>query len=360
MNVPQPDATNWTYTSYEKIPETFSKWNLAESDYRAFKKTDWAVTEKIHGANFCVTTDGDRVQFAKRQEILPPDEDFFGFHSLAPDLILQVKEIFRILQAETQQSIVVSVYGELFGGEYPHPAVLAAPNVQAVQTGIYYSPKIEYCAFDIAIEDKNNCTRRYCDFDRALQIFHQVGLLCAEPLFMGKYEKAVNYKIDFESTIPTLLGLPKLPFPNKAEGVVIKPVKLISIETSNGKNRPILKKKIAEFAEDRRFHQATKWNLSKTPIFSEEEQAESWLREAMMALVVETRLNNAISKIGRVSQHDIKGRQRLLEVFASDVLDAFNEEWASLLNALPREKQQHLLEQLYRESRKLLENYFNQ
>lgn len=52
MDAVKGNVSDWTYVSYEKIPESPNHWNLTESDYRAFKKTDWVVTEKIHGANF--------------------------------------------------------------------------------------------------------------------------------------------------------------------------------------------------------------------------------------------------------------------------------------------------------------------
>lgn len=353
------DLAGWTYASYEKIPESLDKWNLAESDYRAFKKTDWVVTEKIHGANFCIITDGSDVRFAKRKEFLQPDEDFFGHQSLENKLVQQVKEIFRILQVERPRTSKVSVYGELFGGEYPHPDVPAVPNVQAVQTGIYYSPAIEYCAFDIAVEENGNPAKRdYKDYGKALKIFQQVGMMCAEPLFIGKYNEALAYNIEFESTIPALLGLPKLPFSNNAEGVVIKPVNSIYVNTTKGRFRPILKKKIPEFAEDSRFHQATKWDNQKATTSYPTYNNEDWLRDAMLALVTETRLNNVISKVGRVSAKNKKMRERLVQLLVSDVLEAFNEDYESIFSTLPGHSQQSILAQLNQESQKLVDNDF--
>ncbi|MFB2974532.1 RNA ligase family protein [Aerosakkonema sp. BLCC-F183] len=258
------------FIGYEKIFESQTKWNLTPADLRAFKKTDWVVTEKIHGANFCITTDGSNVRFAKRKEFLQPGEDFFGFKSKESRLINQVNEIFKILQAEAKVPLKVFVYGELFGGEYPHPDVPSVTNVQAVQTGVYYSPDIEFCAFDIAIVENNNlASRNYKDYHKALTIFQQVGMMNALPLFVGKYETALAYHPEFDSTIPGLLGLPKLPFANKAEGIVIKPVKSFWLESAKGRIRPILKIKIPEFAEDSRFHQATKWHQQQSSNYSQ-------------------------------------------------------------------------------------------
>lgn len=360
MDKQKDNFTNWTHTSYEKIPENPNNWKLAESDFRAFKKTTWVVTEKIHGANFCIVTDGSEVRFAKRKEFLQPDEDFFGHQSLQIKLIQQVKEIFKIIQTERQATFRVSVYGELFAGEYPHPDVPVNPNVQAVQTGIYYSPEIEFCAFDIAVEENYRTAKRdYIDYEKTLKLFQQVEMLAAKPLFVGKYEQALAQKIEFDSTIPALLGLPKLPFSNQAEGIVIKPVKSIYIDTPKGRIRPVLKRKIPKFAEESRFHQAEKWSSQKLATFSHYLSDEKWLHEVILALVTENRLMNTLSKVGRVSGKDPKAIEKVFQLFVNDVIETFNESYESIFKILPEKSQQTLIEQLEQESKKLMNNYFN-
>jgi len=179
---------DWKYIAYEKIPENPNQWNLTESDYRNFKKTDWVVTEKIHGANFGIVTDGKTVRFAKRKEFLDSKEDFFGYQLLQKRLILQAKELFKFLQVDLLNLEKVFIYGELFGGEYPHPEVNPVSGVQAIQTGVYYSPNIEYCAFDIAvIENGNEKNKNYLDYSIALYLFEKVGMMAAKPLFIGKW-----------------------------------------------------------------------------------------------------------------------------------------------------------------------------
>lgn len=140
----------WKYIAYEKILENLNQWNLTESDYRSFKRTDWVVTEKIYGANFGIVTDGFSVKFAKAKQFLDSGESFFGYQLLQEKLIVQVLNIFSILQFEKNNLQKVFIYGKLFGGEYHHPEVPPIPGVQAIQTGLYYSSRIEYCAFDIA------------------------------------------------------------------------------------------------------------------------------------------------------------------------------------------------------------------
>ncbi|AFY57020.1 RNA ligase [Rivularia sp. PCC 7116] len=350
------------YIAYEKIPENPNQWNLTESDYRIFKKSDWVVTEKIHGANFGIVTDGLEVRFAKRKQFLDSKDNFFGYQLLQDKLILQAKEIFKILQVERINLNKVFIYGELFGGEYPHPEVTPVCGVQAIQTGVYYSPNIEYCAFDIGIvENTRNNHKIYLDYDIALQLFAKVGMMAAKPLFIGKYEEAAAYNIEFESTIPAILNLPQLQQSNKAEGIVIKPVKSFYIETRKGRIRPIIKYKIPEFAEDSRYHQAQKWNYQKTLNQNQNQHQElsfeDELCQEMLALVTATRLDNVISKLGRITNQDIDKIPQLVDLLQKDVLESFYEEYESIFKDLSVENQKNMMVELHRASLKLLNGY---
>ena len=351
---------DWQYIAYEKIPENINRWNLTESDYRNLSKTDWVVTEKIHGANFGIVTDGKTVRFAKRKEFLDSEEDFFGYQLLQETFILKAKEIFKLLQVDLLNLEKIFIYGELFGGEYPHPEVNPISGVQAIQTGVYYSPNIEYCAFDLAvIENGNESEKIYLDYSIALQLFEKVGIMAAKPLFLGKFEEATTYNIEFESTIPAILNLPSLQQVNKAEGIVIKPVKSIYINRE-GKIRPIIKKKIPEFAEDSRYHQAQKWTYQNkfTINQSQELSFEDELSQEMLDLVTVTRLNNVISKFGRVRDGDIEKQQQIVDLLEKDVLESFKEEYESIFKALSVENQKNMMFELHRASQKLVNDYF--
>lgn len=355
------NISKWKYLAYEKIPENPNQWNLTESDYRNFKKTDWVVTEKIHGANFGIVTDGSQVKFAKRKEFLDSGEDFFGYQLLQDKLIVQINQIFQILQVEKNNLYQLFIYGELFGGEYPHPEVNPVPGIQAIQTGVYYSPRIEFCAFDIAIiENANNGNKIYLDYDKALRLFEKVKMMAAKPLFIGKYEEAAAYNIEFESTIPAILNLPPLLQVNKAEGVVIKPVKSIYIETCKDRIRPIIKRKIPEFAEDKRYHQSQKWTYNHTAIQKKELSFEDELCQEMLNLVTVTRLDNVISKFGRVTAKakDIEKQQQLVDLLETDVLESFKEEYESIFNALSSEIRNNMIVVLRQASQKLVNDYF--
>jgi hypothetical protein len=106
-------------------------------------------------------------------------------------------------------AVHVTLYGELFGGAYPHLDVPPVPGVQAVQTGVYYSPRIEFCAFDLAREDAQG-ERHYLDSDVLLKLCEAEGVLVAKPLLIGSYEQALEFPTGFESHVPGWFGLPPL------------------------------------------------------------------------------------------------------------------------------------------------------
>ena len=69
------------FKSYDRIAESPSYWLIDEKEFRRLSKLDWIVTEKIHGANFCLITDGTKLWGAKRKAVLSEKDDFFHVHN---------------------------------------------------------------------------------------------------------------------------------------------------------------------------------------------------------------------------------------------------------------------------------------
>jgi Rnl2 family RNA ligase len=267
-----------------------------------------------------------------------------------------VLQAFVAAQKHFPQLSQLFIYGELCGGGYPHPDVPPDPAVQPVQTGIWYSPSIAFCAFDLAMQDDASPTpKTYLDYDLALQICQEVGIFSAAPLFTGSYQEALTYPLGFDSTLPARLGLPPLPEANKAEGVVIKPLKTLLIETRKGAPRPVLKKKIPEFAEDKRFSQAQKWSTPQSPAAQSHLDLLKW--EAFN-LITENRLQSAISKVGALKAGDQRRVQQVFSVFLEDVLEQLERAQEALLATLSQEEQAQLRVYLTEEARKLFKDFF--
>lgn len=288
---------------YEKIEE---RWQGDPATERILARETWVVTEKIHGAHFAVVAEpGRRLRFAKRKQLLPPGESFFGHEVLVAQLELRFEQAVAAARAELARTsrdfadaATILIHGELFGGHYPHPSVAPIAGQKPVQTGIWYSPRLEFCAFELVAVSENG-HREVVAYDRALPLFAAAGLFAAEPLLTGSFSEATRFPIERSSTVPARLGLPTLAEANLAEGVVIKTLRAVRLP-SGEVVRPILKRKIAQFSEDERYAGGEK------PAGSPRESGEALalLLERGAALVNPPRVAAAISKLGPLRDRD--------------------------------------------------------
>jgi len=254
----------------------------------------------------------------------------------------------------------VCVFGELFGGCYPHESVSPVSEVQPVQTGVYYCPDVEFYAYDILVEEKaenGQQKKYYIDYGIAMEIFKQAGLFYALPLFIGKYEECMDYQLGFNSTLPEKLGLPPLREKNQAEGIVIKPLKEINIPTKKGSMRAIVKKKAAEFSEDARYHQAEKW--AEKPVEKGGVKVIDMIMWETQALITQNRLNNAISKIGNVTLEDKPRVRQLFDEFVMDILEQIGMDNEDVGKLYDLEKEE-LLKMIKMETEILMKKHFVQ
>jgi Rnl2 family RNA ligase len=319
------------YDGYEKIPQTSAEWGLDEHAQRQIDRATWTVTEKIHGANLCVLIDADRIVGASRREVIPAGDSFFGHERVLARHDAALRALWTAAQAIYPTLERLDVHGELFGGAYPHPDVPAIAAVEAVQTGCWYAPDVEFMAFDLAIwtpDESGEPQREYLGYTLASALCQEASVPWLEALLVGSWAQALAYPIEFTTTIPALLGLPPLEGPNPAEGVVIKPVEPLVLDGI----RPVLKRKIAAFAEDERFHNAQAWQRpapgALSPLTTLEWELCSRLNVA--------RLDSAISKVGRTA------RERVSAEVARDVLEEVMAAHADLWGGLKEDERELL------------------
>ncbi|MBO9728581.1 MAG: hypothetical protein J7623_08090 [Chitinophaga sp.] len=315
------------HSAYEKMPKNSKGLTLSEKELNSLYKLKWVVTEKIHGANFSFVYDHQQLRYAKRKEYLQWGDDFFGFQQVVADLEGRVLSLFEQLQQDMPAYRYI-LYGELFGGEYPHPDVPPDEQVQAIQTGVYYSPTIRFCAFDIALYPEDADSKIYLDYDTAITYFERFNIFYAKPLFIGKWNDALNFDIHLPSTIPALLHLPEIT-PNVMEGVVIKPFHHSTVVLSS---RPVIKHKNPAFDEEEKFHEAEKWSFIPN-VHSRAEEL-SFLVTAISTYITANRLNSALSKTGRLDTNNEKRLKEIKEEFANDVYADFNIDNGNMLAEL--------------------------
>ncbi|MBD0259116.1 MAG: 2'-5' RNA ligase [Cytophagales bacterium] len=321
-------------SEYEKIPKTLKQLGLTEKALHALGKGQWVVTEKIHGANFSFAYENQKLLFAKRKAYLGWHDDFFGFQEVVSRLEDRVLALFERLSLDVAADRYV-LYGELFGGHYPHPGVPAHPGVAAIQTGVYYAPGIHFCAFDLAFEAGEK--KHYLDYATAIRYFEAFDIFYARVLLAGKLNEALDFNLRINSTVPALLLLPALDA-NLIEGVVIKP--LHHSELKNGEPRPILKLKNAEFDEEKKFHEAEKWSF--IPRVSSKSETLSFILDEIAGYINANRVNSALSKNGRLDLGNPARLQTIREEVLADVWADFNGNHDQLLDDLSADEQDWL------------------
>ncbi|MBX7242906.1 MAG: 2'-5' RNA ligase [Bacteroidia bacterium] len=335
------------FSEFEKIPETLRNAEENEKYFREIHKLTWAVTEKIHGANFSFVYEDHQLKYAKRREYLSWADDFFGFQSVVNKIENQILAFFVELNREIKAQRYI-LYGELFGGKYPHPGVIPDKNFQAIQTGVYYAPDIHFCAFDVAIEPGEDTPKYYLDYDKAVSYFQKYNIFHAKVLFEGKFNEAIHFNTRISSLIPAMLGLPALE-KNLIEGIVIKPLRHQHLA-----ERPVLKIKNKEF-EEVQYHQAEKWSF--IPEIRSHSADLSFILEAMRDYLTLNRLESCISKTGAP---DIRNPERMSEIqkeFTEDILTDFSEACNNILDELNEEQLHWIITRINLETTRFIHDY---
>jgi Rnl2 family RNA ligase len=255
----------------------------------------WVALEKIHGAQMVLAVAGDELQFGKRKAWLAHDEPFFGWQLLRTQLTTAAHAARARLAAHT-----VVLYGELYGGSYPHPDVAAVPGLAPVQTGIWYAPDLRYAVFDVLVATGEADEGEFLAHRDVAALAAAIGLDSPPLLHAGPRSAVEMVPLGQSTRIPARLGLPELAG-NLAEGVVSKP---------DARARPgarvVYKRKIAEF-DEQRFSESAAWD-------TDQRLGLAALVAHGLRLVNPPRIASALSKWG---QGD---RGALLDEVALDVL----------------------------------------
>lgn len=163
-----------------------------------------------------------------------------------------------------------------------------------------------------------------------MRLFSKAGVLYTEPLLTGTLQDMLGLELGFETKLPAKFGLPPLEGKNTAEGVVIKPLKNIVLDTSKGPQRVIFKRKVEQFQErkprGRRPPNSTATGKSqpkkgkKSWECDEQETNLKLLQYEMSPLVTEQRVVNTISKLG-IPESESEWTE-LAEALVRDVLES--------------------------------------
>lgn len=294
----------------------------------------YAVQEKVHGANASFLCDGNDIRFAKRTALVEADEPFYGYADLVDLYRDRILALTKDVMGQYPGVIQVSIFGELFGGCYPHPDVPAIKDMVPVQKGIWYCPGHEFYGFDIYViyEDEGD----FLSVEETDALFEKHGFFYAKTLFTGMLDECLTHPNAFVSHIPDWLGLPPIEN-NICEGIVIRPV--VPMFLGNG-SRVMIKSKNERFAEKKaRKGPGPELNLSAT--YSDEMKE---LVAVLATYFTEPRLDNVISHIGEVQFPRDFGK--LTGLYAKDVFEDYMKENMVAYNELERKEQKAINKEL--------------
>jgi Rnl2 family RNA ligase len=272
----------------------------------------WVALEKIHGANFVIGVSAAEERFGKRKEWLADGDAFFGWQLLRAELRAVARRVFDRLG---DPGDVIYLYGELFGGAYPHPDVAAAPGVSAVQTGVWYAPALHWSPFDIRVV-RGEGEDVFLSFTETADIARAEGLLTPPVVARGPRTEVERAPVRYPSRVAARLGLPDIAG-NTAEGLVKKPDVRMSVPMLT-----VFKEKIPEMNE-KAFDDSGPFD--ETQILSRDAVA-LWAAR----LVNRARIDSAASKVG--GEPDAIVTEVILDVLI-DLNDALPASVASLGDA---------------------------
>jgi Rnl2 family RNA ligase len=302
---------------------------------------EWVVTEKVHGGQLSIYYDGSEIKASTRTAFLTDDIDFFNWQKVLADNQDKVKKLYEILKTKNKDIGEIIVYGELFGGSYPHPEVPKVKTAKRLQKGVHYHPDNLFYVFDIRVDG------RYLNVDECNELFEKVGLFYARTIFRGTMAECLKHPNQFPSRISQWLGLPPIE-DNVAEGIVIKPVEPDFVAIGE---RVILKSKNEKFEERKA--------IKKRPIIQKEEiplgETGEKLLQELESLVTENRLQNVLSKRGEMP-YPLPPNYfgEVMKEFSQDIWKEFNKDFEAAYDQLDNKVQKKISKTMNTSAAKLV------
>ena len=316
-----------TFKKYSSIENHFGGAFMEKVRNHTPAEARFVVQEKVHGSNCSFLCDGQEIQFAKRTAVVAVDEDFYQWQELADRYRERIFKVYGLLKERIPELTSIIVYGEMFGGAYPHKDVKRIRAMSAIRKGVYYCPGHDFYGFDIYAYTPDGAF--YLEVDTTNSIFQKADIFFAETIFEGTLDECLAYPNAFPSKIFEHFGLPAID-DNICEGIVIRPKEPLYIP--NG-SRIIIKSKNARFAEKKGLRHEPK----QPRVIADEVTALFHLAEDYFT---EPRLDNVKSHIGEVTFPRDLGR--VSGLLAKDVLEDFLKEHSEAYNNLSKQEQKTL------------------
>lgn len=279
---------------------------------------EWVAREKIHGTNFSLIIERDKVTCAKRTGPILPAEDFFGYEIILKNYADSIKAVQDIM--ETSAVVSYQVFGEFAG--------------PGIQKNVDYGDK-DFYVFDIIVTTESGDVT-YVD-DYMMESFCNTFKFKIAPLLgRGKFEELIKLPNDLDSVVQDYnftVDHAGLVDANKcvwnaeakgevftAEGYVLKPCYPSWLH--NG-NRVAIKCKNSKFSEKKKSDKPIKAKVELS-------EADNKLVGILACYVTLNRVNNVISKIGEIGPKDFG---KVMGLTVQDILEETSREGITLTQA---------------------------
>lgn len=252
---------------------------------------EWVAREKIHGTNFSLIIERDKVTCAKRTGPILPAEDFYGYEIVLKKYDKAIKGVQEVMDSiSTSVPVTYQVFGEFAGG--------------GIQKGVDYGEK-DFYVFDIIINTESGDTYYMSDYE--MQDFcNTFGFKMAPMLGRGTFDALIMIPNDLDSVLAAynvtasedLVEANNCVFDanvigdNTAEGYVLKPC---FPKWLPNRNRVAIKCKNSKFSEKKKSDKPIKAKVELS-------EADNKLVGILACYVTLNRVNNVISKLAKLVQ----------------------------------------------------------
>ncbi|ANN86800.1 RNA ligase, Rnl2 family [Escherichia coli] len=280
---------------------------------------EWVAREKIHGTNFSLIIERDKVTCAKRTGPILPAEDFYGYEIVLKKYDKAIKGVQEVMDSiSTSVPVTYQVFGEFAGG--------------GIQKGVDYGEK-DFYVFDIIINTESGDTYYMSDYE--MQDFcNTFGFKMAPMLGRGTFDALIMIPNDLDSVLAAynvtasedLVEANNCVFDanvigdNTAEGYVLKPC--FPKWLPNGA-RVAIKCKNSKFSEKKKSDKPIKAKVELS-------EADNKLVGILACYVTLNRVNNVISKIGEIGPKDFG---KVMGLTVQDILEETSREGITLTQA---------------------------
>nr|QBK86886.1 MAG: RNA ligase 2 [Marseillevirus LCMAC103] len=318
------------YPAYFSIENSYNGRHVDAIRAQGFGgKNEWVVQEKVHGANIRIILTAGATLTGSKNHIVSDGADcktnrFASSQTLVYETYFgRFRKLFdaqAALGAET-----VTVYGEIYGGAYPHVAVPRDPTAKTIQGGglVFYCPHNDLYAFDVRVD------AALLPLDEVNALFVEHGIPRAKTLFRGTLAECLAHPNEFPPTIHP--GLPAIPG-NVCEGVVIRPALPGRLKRKNGTAWAILKNKNAKFCEShqrKKPPRATGTKAAYTAQFAP-------VAAALVAAVTVERLCTVLTHLPDADDLEMADFGRLMKDLTQDAMKDAEKDHAAIFAVLDK------------------------